>query len=529
MQTINAVAAGLAVGIATLLYAPDSSAQLSAAAATSSRQNSANASTVEQSAPESVFPTEGWTSLTAMPSGRWAHAMAASTTGTYPDNNAYIYVISGGDASFANTGELSRYDVAGDVWSDLASIPTARLQIGAACIGGKIYVPGGYGGSFSPTNVLSVYDIANDQWQTAAPLPQATGDYAIGAYADRYVYVIGGYSGSSDLNLVQLYDTTTDSWQSATAKPGTAVAGLRGGIVGNQIVVVGGYSQNLGAELADAYVGTIDPMNPAVIAWAPIASYPGGTVGRLGAGVLVAAGPAQGATSLNLVVFTGGDPNGSGTSVKSDTWIYDLNENSWESAPNKLTGESNISNLAGVSSGGKLHIVSTGGYNGSSITTVNEWLTFDYEAPPDLALTASTDSDVVDAGKPLAYTLTYTVGTPGPAEDVEISDVVPAGTTFDAMVSSPGWVCTPDNNAGSECVLSLGMLAEGTNGAATFAIDTFNPPQPVDATQIDNEAVITTAAKFAPEQDLTNNTVSVSTLYSTRIFANGFEFAVPTF
>jgi uncharacterized repeat protein (TIGR01451 family) len=526
MQLAHAVTAGIAVGIATLFYPSDTTAQLSAAA-TSSWHDSASYDTVTTAAVDSMFPIEGWASRTVMPSGRWAHAMASSTVGTYPDNQTYIYVISGGDASFANTSALSRYDVSGDVWSSLTPIPTSRTQISAVCIGGKIYVPGGYGGSFSPTTALSVYDIATDQWQTAAPLPHATGDYAIGAYADRYIYVIGGYSGSGDLNFVQIYDTTTNSWQDATAKPGTATAGLRGGIAGNQIVIAGGYSQTLGAEVADAYVGTIDPTNPAVVVWAPIDDYPGGTVGRLGAGVLAAAGPAQGAASLDFVVFTGGDPDGQGISVKNDTWIYDLNENIWKQAPDKLTGESNISNIAGVSSGGKLHIVTTGGYNGSSVTTVNEWLTFGYEAPPDLALTASADSDVVDAGKPLVYTLSYTVGSPGPADDVEISDVVPAGTTFNSGLSSPGWTCTPDNSAGSECVLSLGTLAEDSSGAVTFAIDTSNPPQPVDATQIDNEAVITTVAKFAPEQNSANNTASVTTLYSTRIFADGFELAPP--
>lgn len=522
MKSVSASAFGvIAFGVASLFLTSTTVAQSSSAVAPPWRGNNEHSQSVSvPTAVSSVFPTEGWAAHTVMPAGRWAHAMAAYSFGAYPTNSVFIYVISGADASFANTGTLSRYDVALDSWSDLAPMTPARMQISAARIGGKIYVPGGYAGSFSPTSTLSIYDITTGLWGTGASLPQATGDYAIGTYADRYIYVIGGYSGAGDLNNVQVYDTQTDSWQAATAKPGTATAGLRGGIVGNQIIVVGGYSQSLAAELADAYVGTIDSVDPTVIVWAPIAAYPGGTVGRLGAGVPVAVGPALASTGLNFVVFTGGDPNGQGISVKSDTWIYDFNDATWKSGPDKPTGVSNICNLAGISSGGKLHIVTTGGYNGSIITTGNEWLTFGYEAPPDLELTAAADSALFDKNSLLVYTLNYTVGTPGSADNVTISDTVPAGAAFDAGASSPGWSCTPDDKGGSVCVIALGTLAEGTSGSVLFAIDT--PTDPADGDYIDNVASISTVARFGPEQNLTNNTASVSTPYSTRIFADGF-------
>jgi len=522
MQFISASTIGLvAFGVVSLFHAPTTAAQSSSAVAPPWRGNNEHSLSVSApTAVSSVFPTEGWASRTDMAAGRWAHAMAAYSFGTYPTNSVFLYVISGADASFANTGTLSRYDVALDSWSDLAPMAPSRMQISAARIGGRIYVPGGYAGSFSPTTTLSIYDIAVGTWGTGAVLPQATGDYAIGTYVDRYIYVIGGYSGSGDLNNVQVYDTQTDSWQAATAKPGTATAGLRGGIVGNQIIVVGGYSQSLAAELADAYVGTIDAVDPTVIVWAPIAAYPGGTVGRLGAGVPVAVGPAVGAAGLNFVVFTGGDPDGQGVSVKNDTWIYDFNDSTWKSGPNKPTGVSNICNLAGVSSGGELRIVTTGGYNGANITTVNEWLTFGYEAPPDLALTATASSDLFDKNSLLVYTLDYIVDAPGSADNVTVSDTVPAGTAFDASASSPGWACTPDDKEGSVCVIALGTLAEGTSGSVLFAIDT--PTNPADGDYIDNVASISTIASFGPEQNLANNTTSVSTPYSTRIFADGF-------
>jgi hypothetical protein len=320
------------------------------------------------------IPNEGWAARSGLPAPRLAHATASYTTGVYPTNNAFLLVISGGDASFNTTTLVSQYDVTADSWTPLAPIPLGRTQISAARVGNRVFVPGGYVGSFSPTNSLAIYDIALGSWSTGATLPQAVGDYAIGVYADRYVYVIGGYSGSVDVNLVQIYDTTTDTWAAGTAKGGTAVGGLRGGIVGNRIVVAGGYSQVLAGTQDDVWTGTIDPTNPAVIAWVAGPDYPGGPSGRLGAGVPLAIGPALAGAQLNFVFFTAGDPNGQGTTVKNDAWAYDFNDDSWKTAPNKPTGVSNISDVVGVAHAGKCYMVSTGGYNGTAVVPVNEWL-----------------------------------------------------------------------------------------------------------------------------------------------------------
>lgn len=322
----------------------------------------------------SSIPNEGWGTRTAMPGGRWAHAIVSYTTGTYPTNNAFVLVISGNDAAFLTTTQVNQYDVTANSWTALAPIPQGRSQISAVRVGNRVFVPGGYVGSFSPTNSLAIYDITTNMWSTGANLPQATGDYAIGLYQDRYMYVIGGYSGSADLNLVQIYDTTTNTWSAGTPKGGTAVGGLRGGIVGNRIVVSGGYSQVLAGTQDDTWLGTIDPTDPNVITWTQGPDYPGGPAGRHGAGVPFALGPAVGQTPINFVFFTAGDPNGAGTAVRNDSWGFSFNDNAWHPGPNKPTGVSNITNVVGVAHAGKCHMVSTGGYNGSAVVAVNEWL-----------------------------------------------------------------------------------------------------------------------------------------------------------
>lgn len=460
-----------------------------------------------------VFPTEGWSSQTAMPSQRWAHALASYSMGAYPLNDAFVYVISGADGSFANTSSVLRYDVAFDTWTPMASLPVSRTQLSAAQVGGKIFVPGGYGGSFSPVTRLDIYDIATDTWTAGAPLLQATGDYAIGTFQDRYVYVMAGYSGSADLNTVQVYDTQTNTWQLATPKSGTAAAGLRGGIVGNHVIVVGGYSQVMAGELSETQIGTIDAANPAIITWAPGPAYPGGTAGRLGAGVPVAAGPAQGLPALNFVVFTAGDPNGSGTLAKNDTWIYDFRDNSWKSGPTKPTGVSNICDIIGISTGGKLRMVSTGGYDGSTVVSVQEWLTLGYEEPADLAITMSDGNVSVAPNGSVTYSLGYTVTGAAGAPAATITETVPVGTTFNAGTSAAGWVCTPDANAGSTCLFPLGALADGANGSVVFSVDVTYPVAP-GITEILNSASIATTAPYAPEQNLANNVASDTTPFA---------------
>src|SRR6266581_5098802 len=72
-------------------------------------------------------------------------------------------------------------------WEIRAPLPSARTEVAAAELGGKIYVMGGYekGG-----DLVEEYDPKNDTWRTRAPLPKAL--HHIGAAAvNGKIYVIG--------------------------------------------------------------------------------------------------------------------------------------------------------------------------------------------------------------------------------------------------------------------------------------------------------------------------------------------------
>lgn len=314
----------------------------------------------------SVFPNMGWTSKTPATNGVWATGPVFAKPCVSATDTGYIYNISGGDATFANSALNQAYNITLGTWKAKAPIPASRTQLTPVRVKNKIYAIGGYGGSFAPVTTNSIYDIAANTWTTGAALPTAVGDYGVGVYKDSLIYIIGGYNGSGDVNTVQVYNPSTNTWTAGTAKSGTAVAGGRASISGNTIVYVGGYSQTLATEVSDVVIGTINPASPASITWASGPSYPGGTVGRLAAGVLT--------ENDNRVYFGGGDPDGNGTSVLNTVFAYNITSSMWETGPAMITGMSNISALAGVVEKDTMYLVTVGGYNGSAVTAVNEWL-----------------------------------------------------------------------------------------------------------------------------------------------------------
>ena len=320
-----------------------------------------------------AFVEYGWDAMTALPAGRWATAPVFVKPCLSSTDTGFVYLITGADATFANTTLNTRYNTVTGTYTNLAPIPQSRTQVTPLHVNGKIYVIGGYGGSFSPVTTNSIYDIATDTWSTGAAMPTAVGDYAAGTYNDSLIYFVGGYNGTGDVNTVQIYDTYTNTWTTGTPKTGTSVAGCRMGIANGNIVLVGGYSQTLAATQSASYLGLISPSNPATISWVSLPAYPGGTTGRQGGGVAF--------EENGMVYFAAGDPTGQGTQVLNSVYGYNTILGQWEVGPNALVGMSNISGLAGAVHNDSLYIVTMGGYDGAAVVTQNSWLNIGPAAP----------------------------------------------------------------------------------------------------------------------------------------------------
>jgi uncharacterized repeat protein (TIGR01451 family) len=146
-------------------------------------------------------------------------------------------------------------------------------------------------------------------------------------------------------------------------------------------------------------------------------------------------------------------------------------------------GTTQISNTASIADNGANGADPTPGNNSGSDTTP-------LTAAPDFSITKSDSGASVAPGGTVSYTLTYANSGNVGATGVVLTETVPANTTFNSGASTAGWVCVPNNNAGSTCTLAIGALgAASGNQTATFAVTVVNPV-PAGTTQISNTASI---------------------------------------
>ncbi len=123
---------------------------------------------------------------------------------------------------------------------------------------------------------------------------------------------------------------------------------------------------------------------------------------------------------------------------------------------------------------------------------------------PDLSI-AKTDGDVTSGpGQTIVYTLDYANEGDQNSTGVVITETVPANTTFNPGVSTAGWVCTPDNSAGSICDYTVGALDAGDSGRITFAIDV-DDPLALGVNLVVNNVSIEDDGTNGPDSDPNNN------------------------
>ncbi len=129
------------------------------------------------------------------------------------------------------------------------------------------------------------------------------------------------------------------------------------------------------------------------------------------------------------------------------------------------------------------------------------------ETSADVALTKEAAPDPVTAGNELTYTITATNDGPSDAQDVTVTDPLPAGTTFVSATPSQG-SCTGTTTV----TCGLGTLTDGASATITLVVHV-DPGTP-GGTVITNTATVTspqpevTAATADPAD--ANNSASVS-------------------
>ena len=217
--------------------------------------------------------SDTWAAKEPMPTPRSSFALASCQN--------KIYVI-GGVISDPSTGVSTNcglnevYSPETDTWETKEPMPTARRQIRAEAVNGKIYVISGRTGELDTTiKTTEVYDPAADTWETKAEIPYPVTSSG-STVLDNKIYIIGGQDESNDpMNpgFVQIYDPAVDAWSQGAPHPNPAwlseeVAATTGIYAPKRIYVMGGI-ESFGIATSDSYA-----YDPELDEWTVAASMP---------------------------------------------------------------------------------------------------------------------------------------------------------------------------------------------------------------------------------------------------------------
>jgi uncharacterized protein (TIGR03437 family) len=206
-------------------------------------------------------------------------------------------------------------------WRTLAPLPTARQEISAAALDGKIYAIAGFNSSGGNANNVDVYDPQSNAWTPAAPLPIATNHNAAAVVSGR-LYAFGGTS-----NRCFVYNQPNNTWGEVAPMRFQHGNTPAVGVIGDKLYVAGGTGTGMNQTELEVY----DPVGNT---WTQLASMSvprNHTAGGVIDGKFYVAGGRGVADSMVALE------------------VYDPADNRWRRLPDLPTGRSGIA--AGVVNG----------------------------------------------------------------------------------------------------------------------------------------------------------------------------------
>ena len=146
--------------------------------------------------------TDKWTKKSNMPKGRYA--ISGSAMG------GRIYVIAGGNK---RGGSVLEYDAMTDTWTEKTDIPKEMPDLSTCVLNGKIYAIGGYektSRGFRTLSTIVEYNLAENTWTRKANMPTARADLSA-CVVNGKIYAIGGLISDPDTEkkvttIVEEYD-----------------------------------------------------------------------------------------------------------------------------------------------------------------------------------------------------------------------------------------------------------------------------------------------------------------------------------
>jgi subtilisin family serine protease len=414
------------------------------------------------------------------------------------------YLIGGGSGS-ASYDTVLRYDEAGQAWTAVAPLPSARNAVTAGVVNGQIVVSGGWVASGTTSETL-VYDANADAWSAVADNPVAV-SAAGQAVVDGKLYSVGGCTTSSCTPMsdaVTAYDPASDTWEALASYPQPAAFPSCAGIDG-EVYCTGG---NGGAGgTAASYVYSPDSDSWTAIDDAPIDTW-----------------ASQSAGANGMLIVNGGVQGGA---VSNASFAYDTAAGAWVDLPNSNTavyrgaGSCGFGKFGG--SAGSFNAVADTEYlpgfddcgaDGADV----DWLTLD---PVELTIAPGGTEDVtVTTDGSVAQPGTYTAGirvktnTPQSFDPIPVTMTVSAPRTWGKLLGTvssegceephliagatvditptrtahPGWVLSTDSEGGYAVWVNTEVTRGGVQVIA--AKDGYRPQVTIANPQRGGERVV---------------------------------------
>ena len=189
--------------------------------------------------------SDTWTTFVPLPVPRGAGGAALVT---HTDNKRYIHFFGGTNDN--RTIDSSDHfvlclDDPNSTWVTAAAMPNPRNHLGGAEINGKIYAVGGQHKeelNMIPQNEVDVYDPVTNTWTQAAslPTPRSQMGAATMVWGGRIIVAGGEKAFSTPVADVTAYDPGTNTWTALTSLPKATNSGVAGAI-GSELIYTTGY------------------------------------------------------------------------------------------------------------------------------------------------------------------------------------------------------------------------------------------------------------------------------------------------
>lgn len=261
-----------------------------------------------------------------------------------------IYVVGGIDAYARTLRSMEIYDIATDTWSNGPPMPQALHHPAVTTDGEKLYVLGGLIGiSFDTVDTAYQYDPATSQWSELPRLGDFRGAGA-GAHLEGQVYLIGGVDLTGPTNGILRYDIASKTWGNA-ASMSSPREHLAAAVTGGKIYAVSGRT-----HFPDGTVDALEMYDPAEDQWfrkAPIPTPRGGF----------------GAAAYDDRVYVFGGESADGTIRNVEVYIPEFD--AWQPFGEMPTARHGV---AAVSHENRIYVLGGGKRVGYSVSNLNEVL-----------------------------------------------------------------------------------------------------------------------------------------------------------